>query len=184
MNRSKLRRPFGTRNVVQPDREQRNEERAARNAAVAELVRERNAGQAQPRCGQIAQTVTPVPKSETKRNSTLLEMARGRECLLLCVAHCHGPGMRSETTVACHRNEGKGMALKQSDAMTCWGCAACHEWYDRSGAPKAEKRRAFMAAHLRQVLEWRRIASDPAEPARFRNAARWALDQLNAVGVI
>lgn len=72
------------------------------------------------------------------------------------------------------------MGIKQSDAFTAWGCAACHCWYDQSGAPRAEKRRLFMAAHLRQVLEWRRIAADTAEPERFRQAARRALEQLNA----
>jgi hypothetical protein len=72
------------------------------------------------------------------------------------------------------------MALKQSDEYSVWGCAACHDWYDRSGAPRAEKRRAFMAAHLRQVQAWRVIASDPSEPERFRKAAAWALSTLNA----
>jgi hypothetical protein len=35
-------------------------------------------------------------------------------------------------------------------------------------------------AHMDQVIEWRKVASDPGEPVRFRRAAQWALDQLNA----
>ncbi len=75
------------------------------------------------------------------------------------------------------------MAAKVSDAYTCWGCAACHEWYDRSGAPRAEKRRMFMVAHLRQVETWRVIATSPTEPERYRRAALWALERLGATPV-
>lgn len=130
------------------------------------------------RAVSYAGTTTPAPKPQTYRDPVLLEMARGRRCLLLAVEGCQGAS--GLTTVACHRNEGKGMGQKQSDAYTTWGCVACHGWYDRSGAPRAEKRRAFMAAHLRQVLEWRRIATDPSEPERFRKAAQRALDELKA----
>lgn len=117
-----------------------------------------------------------VEKEEAQRNPTLLAMARGRRCLLLAVEGCHGASGHS--TVACHQNEGKGMAQKRPDPMSVWGCAPCHRWLDQSGSPRAEKRRAFDAAHVRQVAEWRKVATDPTEPERFRRAARWALEQL------
>ena len=119
----------------------------------------------------------PVEKEAPQRNRALLDMAHGRRCLLLAVTHCHG--FRGLTTVACHENEGKGMGLKVSDERTVWGCAACHEWYDRSGSPRTEKRRAFFAAHARQVQMWELVAADQSEPERFRKAAQWALERVN-----
>ena len=125
-----------------------------------------------------------APKDIPARNPALLALAKGSPCLLLAVDHCHQLRYHTSTTVACHRNEGKGMASKVSDAYSVWGCAACHEWYDRSGAPRAEKRRAFMAAHVRQLDAWRLLATDHTIPARERAAAQWALDQLNATPVV
>ena len=115
------------------------------------------------------------PKAPRATNKAVLEMARGMPCLLTAVHNCLG---NSDTTVACHQNEGKGMAMKQSDAKTVWGCANCHTWYDQSGTPRAEKRRAFDAAHKRQVEQWLVIASDPRENAKDIAAAKWALAQL------
>lgn len=124
----------------------------------------------------VADSVVAVPKEAPGRNRALLDMAQGRRCLLLAVECCEGASGLS--TVACHQNEGKGMAQKQSDEKSVFGCRPCHEWLDRSGAPRAEKRRAFDAAHIMQVVEWRRIEQDPSEPERFRKAARWALDRI------
>ena len=121
-------------------------------------------------------------KVTAHRYPILLEMAEGRPCLLLAVTSCQA--LNSETTVACHSNlgiHGKAKGRKADDEYSVWGCAACHEWYDRSGAPRAEKRRAFMGAHSRQVLHWRYIATDPAEPPRFQRAALWALQMLRAL---
>lgn len=123
----------------------------------------------------------PQPKPVPHRDQALMDMARGRRCLMTAVDACEG--LRGETTVTAHRNEGKGMGTKQSDAYSCWACAMCHFWYDQGSAPRAEKRRAFLSAHLRQVLEWRRIVSDPTEPARFRRAAQFALDWLDATPI-
>jgi len=125
-------------------------------------------------------STAPAPKSEPRRNPALLEIARGRPCLLLIPAICNH---RLDTTVACHSNlsiHGKSLSRKADDVYIVHGCAACHTWLDTSGAPAAQKEAAFMAAHMRQVFEWRLIAVDGSEPERFRNAARWALDQLNA----
>lgn len=119
----------------------------------------------------------PVAKEDAHRDDALLQMAKGRACLLLVPGICNH---RMDTTVACHENQSKGMAIKASDERSVWGCFACHLWFDAGTAPRAQKRQTFMEAHLRQVLAWRQIATDPAEPERFRRAARRALERLNA----
>jgi hypothetical protein len=124
-----------------------------------------------------------VVKPEPYRDSALLEMARGRPCLLLVPGICNH---RQDTTVACHSNlsvHGKAGARKADDQFSCWGCAACHEWLDRSGALAAIKEVAFMGAHSRQVLAWRMVAADAGEPERFRRAAQRALERLNATPI-
>lgn len=129
--------------------------------------------------GTYAKTSTVArPKSTPKRCPALLEMANGRQCLLRVPIVCTGG---TATTVACHSNlgqHGKAGARKADDNFCCWGCSACHQWLDQGPALAAEKEAAFMSAHALQVLEWQRIAADPSEPARFRKAAQWALDQL------
>jgi hypothetical protein len=118
-----------------------------------------------------------APKPETPRNPALLDLARGQPCLLLAVEGCLGQD--GSTTVACHENEGKGMGIKASDARSVWGCMFCHQWYDTSGDPRSEKRSAFAAAYQRQIPEWQRIAADPSQPKRDREAAQWAISQLD-----
>ena len=119
--------------------------------------------------------MTAFPKNNNNRNPALLELASGKECLLLASEGCCGRD--GQTTVACHQNEGKGMGLKQSDAKTVWGCWVCHSWYDQSGSPLAEKRRAFDAAYQRQLIEWRKIVDSYSESPRSQKAAQWALDR-------
>src|SRR5690606_8631872 len=87
------------------------------------------------------------------------------------------------TVVCCHSNlsiHGKAGARKADDHYSVWGCAACHRWLDQGSAPRAQKEYAFMAAHLRQVLEWRAIAFDTRSAARDRAAALWAIELLNS----
>jgi hypothetical protein len=108
----------------------------------------------------------------------LLEMARGRPCLLCITDVCMG---RVETVVACHSNlaiHGKGGARKADDHYSVWGCMSCHRWLDQGPATADEKALAFTLAHVDQMNEWRRIAADPSEPERVRRAAGWALEQL------
>lgn len=129
--------------------------------------------------GPFTGEVVAVPKVKPWRSRTLLDMARGERCNLMAVHNCRG--LDGSTTVACHRNEGKGLSQKQSDEWTVHGCAPCHEWLDRSGAPRAKKRRAFDAAHaLRQVPFWRLVAVDPARTHAQREAAMEALRRLGA----
>jgi hypothetical protein len=122
----------------------------------------------------------PVPKSEPHRNRALLDMARDRPCLLRVDGVCNGD---TATTVACHSNlwiHGKAGARKADDQYSVWGCIACHRWLDQGKATFLRKEHVFMLGHLSQVLEWRRVAVDPSEPPKFRKAAQWALDLLDA----
>jgi site-specific recombinase XerC len=160
-------------------REQKVEARAARMANMAEIRRA-----APPAARGVIQRVigaaAPVPKTEAKRCPALLEMAPLFGCLLRVPNVCEGD---LEGVVACHSNyliHGKGRSRKADDQYTVAGCQMCHSWLDQGRAVAAEKEAIFMAAHARQVLEWRRIAQDPGEPPRFRKAAQWALDQLGA----
>ena len=120
--------------------------------------------------------MTAYPKSPRKENPHLLAMAKGKPCLLMCVERCQLD--YGQTTVAAHQNEGKGKGVKRHDYMSVWGCEPCHTWYDQSGAPLAEKRRAFNAAHARQVEEWRKIAESPTAKHADRLAALWALENV------
>ena len=126
--------------------------------------------------GVVASAPKPVPW----RCPTLLDMARDRPCLMLVPGICNH---RTDTTVAAHSNwgeHGKAKGRKADDCYSAWCCAACHTWLDQGGAPAGQKRAAFMAAHARQVLAWRQIATDPTEPARYRRAALAALERLGA----
>lgn len=119
------------------------------------------------------------PKTVAKRCSALLEMARGRRCLMMAVDECEC--LAGSTTVAAHSNSyrhGKGRSRKADDCWSVWACAACHRWLDQGAAPRAEKERAFAAAHERQITHWSSISKDPAEPKRFQDAAKWAISQL------
>lgn len=122
------------------------------------------------------------PKPEARyEDKALTDMAQDRPCLLMVPAVCNH---RTDTTVACHSNwsehGGKGGARKADDTYTVWGCGPCHYWLDFGKARAQDKEAAFMAAHARQVLAWRLVAMDANEPERFRNAARRALERLNA----
>lgn len=124
--------------------------------------------------------MTAFPKAQPNRNPALLDMARGRYCLLRVPGVCLGG---TETTVSAHSNwacHGKGMARKAADQYSCWACSGCHGWLDQGPESKATKQAAFARAHADQVLQWRRITTDAGEPLRFRRAAQWALDLLNA----
>ncbi len=124
--------------------------------------------------------MTAFPKSPSARNPALLDLARGRYCLLRVPGACFGG---TETTVSAHSNwgcHGKGMGRKAADQYSVWACGGCHAWLDQGPAPKGVKQMAFMRAHADQVLEWRYVTKDAGEPLRFRKAAQWALDLLNA----
>ena len=128
----------------------------------------------------VAEAVHAVAKPVARRNAHLLAMAAGRPCLL------RAPGVicaSPETTVACHSNRpehGKAHARKADDQYSVWGCFACHSWLDQGRADGDLKALIFMRAHADQVLAWRAIVMDSAQPAKDRQAAAWALNHLNA----
>lgn len=124
-----------------------------------------------------------MPKTAPKRNRALLDMAQGRECLIRIPLVCLD---ERETVVAAHSNKaehGKAGARKADDQYSVWSCWRCHHFIDQGTAPQRMKDAFWMGAHLAQVLAWRQIATDPSEPERFRKAAQWALDALNATSV-
>lgn len=116
--------------------------------------------------------VLAVPKLEPKRAPALLRIAKGKPCLLMIPRICTND---TETTVACHQNEGKGMAQKRSDEFHVWGCAACHRAYDQGPMPREQKRAIFDAAMLRQKLAWFALSIAPDMPKTERKWASWAL---------
>lgn len=125
-------------------------------------------------------TTAPAAKPTAWRNRALLDSARDQPCLLRVAGICIGG---TETTVACHSNlaiHGKAGARKADDAYSVCGCAACHRWLDQGYAAAGEKMAVFMAAHMNQVLEWRRRSADTSEPLRFRRAFLAVLEFLNA----
>jgi len=125
----------------------------------------------------------PAVKSEPYRDPVLLEMARGRPCLLMVPAVCNH---RLDTTVAAHSNSqehGKGMGRKADDCYVVEACSACHYWIDFGKASAESKEAVFMNGHALQVLAWRLRVTDPSEPDRFRRAARRVLERLNATPI-
>ena len=114
------------------------------------------------------------------RDPNLLKLAKGEKCLLQIADDCMGD--EGSTTVAAHSNlmeHGKGKSLKAEDCFTVWSCHNCHSLFDQGGSfSKEEKRDIFYASLLRQLEEWRRIATSPALKPWKVEAARNALKHL------
>lgn len=68
------------------------------------------------------------------RNRKLLEACRKLPC-----QNC---GAEDGTVAAAHRNEGKGMSLKVSDALVAALCHRCHHEIDNGKTFTREQRRA------------------------------------------
>lgn len=130
-------------------------------------------------------TTAAAPKTEARRNPALLELARGRPCLLMVPGVCN---FNPETTVACHSNwsvHGKAGARKADDCYSCWGCVACHSWLDQGSAPDLHKQHIFALAMTRQVRQWgHRLVDSQALKPRERAAIAWALDNLLLDGAV
>ena len=67
------------------------------------------------------------------RNQKLTQLLRQLPC-----QHC---GIMSETVCAAHRNEGKGMGIKVSDALCAALCYECHYTLDMGKELTKEERR-------------------------------------------
>lgn len=120
----------------------------------------------------------PLVKVDAYRDKALLDMARGRPCLMGVNSVCN---RNEETTVAAHSNwavHGKGGHRKADDCFSVWACSGCHMWLDQGGAPVEHKKSMFELAHKSQINWWKRISTDAAEPKRFRTAAASALSAL------
>ena len=75
------------------------------------------------------------------RNKKLLEAARNCPC-----SFC---GVEDGTIVAAHRNEGKGMGIKVSDALTTPLCFYCHSLVDQGkGLTREERREMWNQAYI------------------------------------
>lgn len=75
------------------------------------------------------------------RNKKLLEIVREIPCQ--CCGACDG------TVVAAHRNQGKGMGLKVSDALVAALCHSCHAELDQGlKLDRAERRAMWDSAYI------------------------------------
>lgn len=130
---------------------------------------------------EVGEGVTAKPKTVALRNPAVMDMARGRPCLLQAPYTMHHD---PTTTVGCHGNGhafGKGSSRKAEDCFVVWGCFECHAWLDQGSATAEEKQRVFHLGMFRQMLAWEQVAASESESPRFRRAAEWALDQLQAL---
>jgi hypothetical protein len=114
------------------------------------------------------------------RDANLLKLAKGEKCLLQISDYCFRD--EGSTTVAAHSNlmeHGKGKSLKAEDCFTVWSCYKCHSLFDQGGSfTREEKNDLFYEALLRQIEEWRKIATTPTLKPWKVEAAREALDYL------
>lgn len=126
----------------------------------------------------VAAVVRAIPKNPRQKNARLLDLARGRPCLLRWRPGC--AGAEGSTTVACHANghaSGKGLGYKAHDWRSVWGCYVCHTEFDQGGHPAEVLQPVFDAAWLLQISEWEKIALAPATKPADAKAARWALER-------
>lgn len=83
----------------------------------------------------------------TFRSRKLLDLARDQACVMC--------GRNDGSTVAAHRNHGKGMAMKAPDYAVAWLCHGCHAELDQGKDMTRDERRAFwLEAHARTVAQW------------------------------
>lgn len=130
--------------------------------------------------GEVGEGIAAMPKTVALRNPAVMDMARGRPCLLQAPYTMHHD---PATTVGCHGNGHqfeKGAHRKADECFVVWGCYECHSWLDQGSASAEEKERVFHLGMFRQMLAWEQVAASESEPARFRKAAEWALDHLQA----
>jgi hypothetical protein len=80
----------------------------------------------------------------TYRNAKWLRAVAGLETCVLCGQY----GVQ-----AAHRNEGKGMGMKVSDALTAALCASCHAEIDQGRNMTRDERRASMDRAIVLTLE-------------------------------
>ena len=120
--------------------------------------------------------VVTIEKTEREENPHYRAMARDKDCMLLVPGTCT---FDRSTVVLAHSNwHDKGAARKASDYWGVWACYGCHSWLDQGKALEAQKKAAFAQGLKRMAVELEKIAADPMQKARDREAATWALDRL------
>ena len=87
-------------------------------------------------------------KTPAYRNRALLDLARLAPYCMACDAPNDG------TVVAAHSNEGKGMAIKASDASIMFLCHTCHSAYDQGKVMERTERRAMAFEASAKTLRW------------------------------
>ena len=103
----------------------------------------------------------PLRRSTMKRRVRKPTVADGAKYLAACRdepcylnVKCPWTDWADPTVVDCHSNQsahGKAGALKAKHWFTVPGCAACHEWLDRSGAAWEAKCAVFNDALERWI---------------------------------
>lgn len=115
------------------------------------------------------------------RHPHLLAMARKHGCSFRWLRGCRGD--ETSTTVAAHDNtlaSGKGLGLKAADWSIVYACFVCHSAFDQGMWSASVKREAYRRALERQQMLYREILATPTSRLKDREAARWALEHLNA----
>ncbi len=82
------------------------------------------------------------------RNPRLLDLAREAPRCFHCSTKNDG------TIVAAHRNQGKGLGIKSSDAAIAFLCHRCHTEIDNGTRMTREERRAAMDAAIVETMVW------------------------------
>jgi hypothetical protein len=81
------------------------------------------------------------------RNKKLLELCRELPCQVC--------GRNNGTVVAAHRNEGKGIGLKVSDALVASLCFECHSEMDNGKTlTKEERRDMWNRAYINTIQQF------------------------------
>ena len=82
------------------------------------------------------------------RNRKLLALAKEAPRCFCCNSANDG------TVVAAHRNEGKGMGMKASDAGIAFLCGKCHYEIDNGKSMSRKERRSAMDRAISLTLQW------------------------------
>jgi hypothetical protein len=121
---------------------------------------------------------TAAPKHPSSRNANLRRLAEGEAC-----CGCDGRYCDPSTTVWAHTNglaDGKGRGYKAHDHLGAFLGMQCHDMVD--GRAKCDDPALLMAhAQERTANRLREIAASPTLKPWKVEAARWALDQLEAI---
>lgn len=120
-----------------------------------------------------------IPKKPHTVNPHLRNLARGEICTgLRYGGYCH---CDPATTVWAHTNslsDRKGMGYKASDHLGAFLGSDCHAFFDQGKADAAEKEAFMAAAQARTRDRLQEIAASITGKPWRKNAAQWALDQL------